>query len=60
MKFTESVKSFQVPATPLTFASPPSLPSAPTSRTTRVTSDLKNLGFDHRFGQRTEKCETEK
>ena len=35
---TLSVRSFQVPATPLTFACPPSLPSVPTSRATRVTS----------------------
>ena len=41
MRFTLSVKSFQVPATPLTFAWPPSLPSVPTSRATRVTSDAK-------------------
>jgi hypothetical protein len=34
----ESVKSFQVPATPFTSAWPPSLPSVPTSRATRVTS----------------------
>ncbi len=39
MKFTESVRSFQVPATPLTWAWPPSLPSVPTSRATRVTSE---------------------
>ena len=38
MKFTESVKSFQVPDTPSTLAWPPSLPSVPTSRATRVTS----------------------
>ena len=38
MKFTLSVKSFQVPATPRTSAWPPSLPSVPTSRATRVTS----------------------
>ncbi len=38
MKFTDSVKSFQVPATPCTSAWPPSLPSVPTSRATRVTS----------------------
>ena len=37
--FTESVRSFQVPATPGTTAWPPSLPSVPTSRATRVTSD---------------------
>ena len=36
---TESVKSFQVPATPGTCAWPPSLPSVPTSRATRVTSE---------------------
>ncbi len=39
MKFTLSVRSFQVPATSLTSAWPPSLPSVPTSRATRVTSD---------------------
>ncbi len=38
MKFTDSVRSFQVPATPCTSAWPPSLPSVPTSRATRVTS----------------------
>ncbi len=43
MKFTESVKSFQVPATPSTRAWPPSLPSVPTSRATRVTSAAKLL-----------------
>ena len=37
--FTESVRSFHVPATPGTTACPPSLPSVPTSRATRVTSD---------------------
>jgi hypothetical protein len=36
--FTESVRSFHVPATPGTIAWPPSLPSVPTSRATRVTS----------------------
>ena len=41
MKFTESVRSFQVPATPGTCAWPPSLPSVPTSRATRVTSSAK-------------------
>ena len=41
MEFTESVKSFQVPATPFTCAWPPSLPSVPTSRATRVTSEEK-------------------
>ena len=39
MKFTLSVRSFHVPATPCTSAWPPSLPSVPTSRATRVTSD---------------------
>src|SRR6184192_2657866 len=39
IKFTLSVRSFQVPATPFTLAWPPSLPSVPTSRATRVTSD---------------------
>ena len=38
IRFTESVRSFQVPATPCTSACPPSLPSLPTSRATRVTS----------------------
>ena len=38
MKFTVSVRSFQVPDTPSTLAWPPSLPSVPTSRATRVTS----------------------
>ncbi len=33
-----SVRSFQMPETPLTLARPPSLPSVPTSRATRVTS----------------------
>ena len=37
MKFTDSVRSLQVPDTPLTSAWPPSLPSVPTSRATRVT-----------------------
>ncbi len=41
MKFTESVRSFHVPATPGTLAWPPSLPSVPTSRATRVTSEAK-------------------
>ncbi len=45
MKFTESVKSFQVPATPCTSAWPPSLPSVPTSRATRVTSDAKDRSW---------------
>jgi hypothetical protein len=39
--FTLSVRSFQVPATPGTFACPPRRPSVPTSRATRVTSDAK-------------------
>ncbi len=38
---TLSVSSFHVPATPGTFAWPPSLPSVPTSLATRVTSDAK-------------------
>ena len=41
MQFTESVRSFHVPATPFTSACPPSLPSVPTSRATRVTSAAK-------------------
>ena len=45
MKFTESVRSFQVPATPCTSACPPSLPSVPTSRATRVTSDANELNW---------------
>ncbi|HYC78483.1 MAG TPA: hypothetical protein VEI02_12725, partial [Planctomycetota bacterium] len=36
-ELTESVKSFQVPATPGTTAWPPRRPSVPTSRATRVT-----------------------
>ena len=43
IEFTESVRSFQVPATPPTCAWPPSLPSVPTSRATRVTSEEKPL-----------------
>ena len=43
MEFTESVKSFQVPATPFTSAWPPSFPSVPTSRATRVTSEANEL-----------------
>ena len=38
IRFTLSVRSRQVPETPLTSAWPPSLPSVPTSRATRVTS----------------------
>ncbi len=41
IEFTESVKSFQVPATPRTSACTPNLPSDPTSRATRVTSEAK-------------------
>ncbi len=43
MKFTLSVRSFQVPPTPFTCACPPSLPSVPTSRATRVTSEANEL-----------------
>ena len=42
MKFTDSVRSFQVPATPCTSAWPPSFPSVPTSLATRVTSAAKD------------------
>ena len=42
---TESVRSFQVPATPGTTAWPPSLPSVPTSRATRVTSDANERSW---------------
>ena len=45
MTLTLSVRSFQVPATPGTFACPPSLPSVPTSRATRVTSAAKALSW---------------
>ena len=45
MAFTESVRSFQVPATPGTTAWPPSLPSVPTSRATRVTSDANDRSW---------------
>ncbi len=38
---TFSVRSFQVPETPITSAWPPSLPSVPTSLATRVTSAAK-------------------
>ena len=41
MTLTDSVRSRQVPDTPLTSAWPPSLPSVPTSRATRVTSSAK-------------------
>ena len=43
IEFTDSVRSFQVPATPSTLAWPPSRPSVPTSRATRVTSEAKAL-----------------
>ena len=45
MKFTLSVRSFQVPAPPFTCAWPPSFPSVPTSRATRVTSEAKELSW---------------
>ncbi len=45
MKLTLSVRSFQVPATPGTWAWPPSLPSVPTSRATRVTSPAKPFSW---------------
>ncbi len=45
MKFTLSVRSFQVPATPGTMAWPPSFPSVPTSRATRVTSEAKERSW---------------
>ena len=45
MKFTLSVRSFHVPATPFTSAWPPSFPSVPTSRATRVTSEAKELSW---------------
>ncbi len=45
MKFTESVRSFQVPETPGTSAWPPSLPSVPTSRATRVTSEVNRSSW---------------
>ena len=41
--FTESVRSFHVPETPLTSAWPPSFPSVPTSFATRVTSVLNEF-----------------
>ena len=47
MKFTESVRSFHVPATPFTSAWPPSRPSVPTSRATRVTSAANELKLVH-------------
>ena len=45
MKFTLSVKSFQVPDTPCTCAWPPRRPSVPTSRATRVTSAANELNW---------------
>src|SRR5438477_441665 len=45
IEFTDSVRSFHVPATPLRTAWPPSLPSDPTSRATRVTSEAKELSW---------------
>src|SRR5665647_414899 len=45
MPFTESVRSFHVPATPGTFAWPPNTPSVPTSRATRVTSEANPLSW---------------
>ena len=45
MALTESVRSFQVPATPGTTACPPSLPSVPTSRATRVTSEANERNW---------------
>ena len=45
IRFTLSVRSAQVPATPGTCAWPPSLPSVPTSRATRVTSEAKPLSW---------------
>src|SRR5580698_2539402 len=41
IELTLSVRSFQVPETPLTSAWPPSRPSVPTSRATLVTSSAK-------------------
>ena len=45
IELTLSVKSFQVPPTPLTSACPPSRPSVPTSRATRVTSEANELSW---------------
>src|ERR1700741_3564354 len=45
IEFTESVRFFQVPATPGTAACPPSRPSLPTSRATRVTSEAKPFSW---------------
>jgi len=45
IEFTLSVRSFHVPATPGTWACPPSLPSVPTSCATRDTSEAKALSW---------------
>ena len=45
MPFTFSVSDFHVPATPGTFAWPPSTPSVPTSRATRMTSPENALSW---------------
>ena len=45
MALTESVRSFQVPATPGTTAWPPRRPSVPTSRATRVTSEANERSW---------------
>src|SRR5713101_2250090 len=45
IEFTLSVRFFQMPPTPLTWAWPPSLPWVPTSWATRVTSDAKALSW---------------
>src|SRR4051812_48960593 len=45
IEFTLSVRSFQTPATPRTWAWPPSRPSEPTSRATRVTSEANELSW---------------
>ena len=45
IELTLSVRSFHVPATPSTFAWPPSRPSVPTSRATRVTSPANALSW---------------
>src|SRR6201984_1154598 len=45
IRFTLSVRSFQVPETPFTCAWPASLPSVPTSRATRGTSEAKALSW---------------
>ena len=45
IEFTLSVRSFQTPAIPFTWAWPPSLPSVPTSRATRETSEANALSW---------------